>query len=93
MKFHPLTQAGQGTLARPMVSLAVAHDLLELRRQHRTDRSIFFGGEDASLAQEVGVQFQSDVRFHIARITVQHYFTCSLGLASSNLWTTAWLTN
>ena len=76
MKVHPFAQPGQGTLARPMVGLAVAHDLLELRRQHRTNRSIFFGGEDARLAQEVGVQFQSDVRLHMARITVQHHFTC-----------------
>jgi hypothetical protein len=84
MQIHPFTQPCQGTLARPMVSLAIAHDL-QLRRQNCADRSVFFGGEDASLAPELSVQFQSDVRLsdvrlHIARIKVQHHFTCLLRL-------------
>src|SRR5271156_2694699 len=55
-----------------MVSLALTHNLLQTCRQHGADRSILFRRQDPSLAQQIGVQFERNIGFHI-----EHAFMCS----------------
>ena len=63
-QLHPVAQSCQGAPAGTIIDLALAHDLLQPRRQHGADGSALFGGEDTDLAEESGIKFQGDISFH-----------------------------
>jgi hypothetical protein len=46
-----------------MVSLALTHGLLQPGRKQSADGGSFQGGENASFAEQIGVDFQRDVGF------------------------------
>src|SRR5271155_4915321 len=71
-QIESFAESGYGSLSSPVVSLALAHDFIELCGQQGANRKAFFGREDAGFAQDIGIELESDIRFH-----VWHGFTCS----------------
>lgn len=65
MQFESFAQPGQSAFASAVVRFALTYDFFQPRRQQGADRSVLFGRQNPNLAQKVGVQFQSDVSFHV----------------------------
>ncbi len=64
MQVETRPQTGQGTPSRLVISRALAHQLLQAGGEQGADRGAFLGGENASLPQEIGFNFQRDVGLH-----------------------------
>ena len=74
-----------GAFSSAVVSLALAHDFIELCSQQGANRQAFCGRQFAGFPQDVGVDVQSDFRFHSWReFTRPRYFASgACALASS----------
>jgi hypothetical protein len=64
MQVEAMAQPGKGTAAGPIEGLPLSHHRFEALGQQSTDRPAFFRCQDARFAQEVSVEFQSDVSLH-----------------------------
>jgi len=58
-----------------MESLALADDLFQACRQHGTDRGVLFRRQYSGLAQQIGIQLECDIGFHMStQIRVAQYY-------------------
>jgi hypothetical protein len=91
VQVEPLPQTGHGTPARLVISLALAHRLLQPGCEQATDGSTFLGGENASFAKEIRFNFQGDIGFHVctysrvAQVYVLHRGTQAISLTRSGI--------
>ncbi len=81
MEVETRPQPGEGTAAGLVISLALAHFLLQPAREQGAYGGAFLGSENPSLLEEIGFNFQSDIRFFgfhactyccVARVYVFH---------------------
>ncbi len=81
MEVKTRPQPGKGTAAGLVIALALAHFLLQPAREQGAYGGAFLGSENPSLLEEIGFNFQSDVRFfgfhvctyfRVARVYVFH---------------------
>jgi hypothetical protein len=63
MEVETRPQPGEGTAAGLVIALALAHFLLQPARKQGAYGGAFLGSENASLLEEIGFNFQSDIRF------------------------------
>jgi hypothetical protein len=63
-KLETLAEPRQGSPLRARIALAVSHEFLQLCRKQSADGAAFLGGYDSDLAQDFGVNFESDIGFH-----------------------------
>ena len=63
MEVETRPQPGEGTAASLVIALALAHFLLQPAREQGAYGGAFLGSENASLLEEIGFNFQSDIRF------------------------------
>lgn len=71
MQIEASPHARNGATSRPRITFFLAHNFIQLRRHHGTDRSSIFRRDNFRFLQEARVNFESDVSFH-----GQHEFTC-----------------
>jgi hypothetical protein len=64
MQVEARPQTGQGTSARLVKSIALAHCLLQPGREQGADGGAFLGSENASFPQEIYFNFQRDIGLH-----------------------------
>jgi hypothetical protein len=67
MEVETRPQSGEGTAAGLVIALALAHFLLQPGREQGAYGGALLGSENASLLEQIGVNFQGDVcfcRFH-----------------------------
>ena len=63
MEVETRPQPGEGTAAGLVIALALAHFLLQPAREQGAYGGAFLGSENASLLEELGFNFQGDIRF------------------------------
>jgi hypothetical protein len=63
MEVEARPEPGEGTAAALVIALALAHFLLQPAREQGAYGGAFLGSENASLLEEIGFNFQGDVRF------------------------------
>ncbi len=63
MEVETRPQPGEGTAAGLVIALTLAHFLLQPAREQGAYGGAFLGSENASLLEEIGFNFQSDIRF------------------------------
>ena len=82
MEVETRPQPGEGTAAGLVIALALAHFPLQPAREQGVYGGAFLGSENASLLEEIGFNFQGDIRFcgfhafmyfRVARFYVLHW--------------------
>ena len=63
MEIEARPQPGEDSAAGLMIPLALAHFLLQSAREQGANGGAFLGSENASLLEEIGFNFQGDIRF------------------------------
>ena len=63
MEVETRPQPGEGTAAGLVIALALAHFLLQPAREQGAYGGAFLGSENSSLLEELGFNFQGDIRF------------------------------
>src|ERR1041385_3913961 len=71
-----LLQYRQGTFLGSFIALSLPNRLFQLLCQQSTNRGILLCCEDPSLADQIAIKFQGNIRFH-STILVQHDYTCA----------------
>src|SRR5271163_66550 len=70
-QIESFAESGYGSLSSPVVSLALAHDFIELCGQQGANRKALFGGEDAGLRVIFAFMFGTALRaalFYVPRL-------------------------
>jgi hypothetical protein len=81
VKIETMAEPGQGAASGLVEGLSFPHDRLKASRQERTDGASLFGSHHSRLSQQVRVELQGDVGFHLCSqhdVLVQHHFACCL---------------
>lgn len=64
MQVESSPQTSHSTPARLVIPLALAHCLLQPGSEQGADGGAFLGSENASFLEEIGFNFQRDIRLH-----------------------------
>ncbi len=94
MEVESRPQPGEGTAAGLVIALALAHFLLQPAREQGAYGGAFLGSENARLLEEIGFNFQSNIRscafhgrtyFRVAQFYVLHSENSSMIRGASSL--------
>jgi hypothetical protein len=70
-------EPGHGAAPRLVISLAIANILLQPGREHGADGGAFFSGDYTGFLQQIRLNFQRDVGFHILPVCLCSTILCA----------------